>query len=196
MRSGRLAVVALGAALALAALAAAAPAAEKKEAAPKPGAARMERAAPPGPGMPGCGMGAGMGAGMEGCCLQGHGAMRGGMGMGRGMGMGPGGARLRALGLTPEQMKKLADIRDRQERGAIQARADLATAALDLRQALRADKPDRMKIDGLIDKMARLRAGLQKARVASLLEMRALLTPEQLEKWRSGAPDPEEGEED
>ncbi len=84
-----------------------------------------------------------------------------------------------ALKLTDAQRAKVADIRERQMRRGIQLRADLALARLDLRKLLRADKPSTTAIDAQIDRMARLRADLTKARIGSLLEMRALLTPEQ-----------------
>jgi Spy/CpxP family protein refolding chaperone len=146
--------------------------------------------------MKGMGMGpAGRGMGRRGCCMP----MRGGDGpaMGPGMGFGGGLERLHELDLSPEQKTKLMGIHDRQQRLAIQKQADVRLAELDLRQMLRDEKPDKMKIDAQIDKLARLRADLQKSRVAALLEARTVLTPEQLKKWREGpAGDKDEGEEE
>ena len=75
--------------------------------------------------------------------------------------------------------------------------ASVQLAALDLRKMMRADKPDVGTIERQIDKVASLRAALTKNRVTGMLEARALLTPEQLEKLRSPhgsrtAPEPSE----
>jgi Spy/CpxP family protein refolding chaperone len=103
--------------------------------------------------------------------------MRGGPGMGRG---GPAGAQLRdKLNLSDDQKAKLADIRDRQERASIPVNGDLRIASLDLRKLMRADKPDKGAIDTQIDRIASLRASLQKSRVAGHLEARGVLTPAQ-----------------
>ena len=128
----------------------------------------------------------GAGGGATGCgpmCCRGMGGPMGGPGMG-GPGMGRGGfaGALHALDLTDAQRAKLADIHERQMRRDIQARADLAIARLDLRKAMRAEKPEAFAINAQIDKVARLRTDMAKSHVASLLEARALLTPEQLKK--------------
>jgi len=99
-------------------------------------------------------------------------------------GHGPGGGMgspemQKKLNLTDDQRTRLADIRDRQARAAIPIRSDLEIAGLDMRKLMRADKPDSKAIDAQIDKMAGLRARLQKSRVASMLEARAVLTPAQ-----------------
>ena len=98
-----------------------------------------------------------------------------------GAGRGAGRAQeLRAkLNVTQDQKTRLADIRDRQAREAIPIQGDLRLAHLDMRRLMRADKPDLRAIEAQIDKISGLRARLQKARVASRLEARALLTPAQ-----------------
>jgi Spy/CpxP family protein refolding chaperone len=103
----------------------------------------------------------------------------GGPGMRRGAG-GMGREELREqLNLTDDQKSKLADIRDRQVRAAIPIEADLRIAGLDLRKLLRAERPNQQAIDAQIDRVAGLRARLQKSHVASMLEARAVLTPAQ-----------------
>jgi len=113
----------------------------------------------------------------------GHGAGHGGPGMGARTRMGPGEAGrgdLRAkLNLTADQKDKLAEVRERQARRAIPIRADLELAALDLHKLMRADRPDQRQLDAQVDKIAGLRASLEKARIAAMLEARALLTPAQ-----------------
>ena len=126
-------------------------------------------------------MGAG-GPGMQGPGM--HGPEMGGPGM-RGMGMRERHMEmLRELDLSKEQREKMADLREKHERAAIRMRADLQTARLDLRRLMRADKADRMAIDRQIDRMAQMRADMQKARVGMMLDMRGLLTPEQRERAR------------
>jgi Spy/CpxP family protein refolding chaperone len=132
-----------------------------------------------GAGMPGCGMKGGVGEGAEG------GPMRG-PGMGARMGADPGAMLLHGLDLTPEQQKKVADVHEGLQRQMIQNQADLRIAAMDLEKLMHAETPDQARIDAQIDKIAGLRTAMAKARVASLLEVRAMLTPEQLKKWQAG----------
>jgi Spy/CpxP family protein refolding chaperone len=141
---------------------------------------------PGGKGMAGCGMKGGMGKGMAGGPMCGP-------GMGPGMGAGHGAMMLHGLDLTPEQQKKVAVIHERAQRQMIQQQADVRIATMDLQQLMRAETPDKAKIDAQIDKVAQLRAGMQKSHTATLLEVRALLTPEQLKKFQ---PLPMGGEED
>jgi Spy/CpxP family protein refolding chaperone len=146
-----------------------------------------------GHGMMGHGMAQGMGPGMgPGAGRDGPGAAapHGDMGSGPGdgpddgLGMGQGIAMLHQLDLTPAQREKFADIHERAMKQNIQAGADLQIARLDLAKLMRAETPDGRAIDAQIDKLAGLRAGIQKSRVAALLEARALLTPEQQKKLR------------
>jgi len=88
------------------------------------------------------------------------------------------------LKLTDEQRTRMRDIMDQQRRHAIQSRADLQIARLDLGKLMRADDPDASAIDAQIDKLARLRADLAKSRVASLMEAREVLTPEQRDQLK------------
>ena len=140
--------------------------------------------------MKGCGMKGDMGKGMPGCGMKGGMGMAGGPacgpGMRPGMGAGHGAMMLKGLDLTPEQQKKVALIHERQARLMVQAEADLRIATMDMRQLMRAETPDKAKIDAQIDKLAQMRAGMEKSHTATLLEVRALLTPEQLKKFQAG----------
>jgi Spy/CpxP family protein refolding chaperone len=102
---------------------------------------------------------------------------------------------LAQLGLTDQQRDRIAEIRDRHQREAIEQRARLRLARLDLHKLLRADRPDRGAIDRQIDELARLRAELGKARIGSMLEVRSVLTPAQQRRLKSlrGARVPREG---
>lgn len=118
--------------------------------------------------------------------------MRGGPGMGPG---GPGGmrggmmhARLAQLDLSASQRERLATIRESQQRKGIQMRADLQLARLDMAKLMRAENPDQSALNGQIDRLARLRADAAKARLSGHLEMRSVLTSEQIKKLRERGP--------
>jgi Spy/CpxP family protein refolding chaperone len=102
--------------------------------------------------------------------------------MGGGAGLGP--RMAEELNLTTEQREKMKAAREREQRKAIQTRADIQLARLDLRKLMQADKPDQKAIDAQIDRIAGLRTGLEKSRVATMLEFRASLTPEQQKKLK------------
>jgi Spy/CpxP family protein refolding chaperone len=91
---------------------------------------------------------------------------------------------LEDLDLSRDQAKEIAEIRDEQRRRAIDRRAEIQVAALDLRKLMRANRPDRGAIEHQIDVIAHLRAELHKSRVDALLDMREVLTPEQREKLK------------
>jgi Spy/CpxP family protein refolding chaperone len=96
--------------------------------------------------------------------------------------------RLEELDLTSQQRERIRDIHDRQRRNAIQARADLETAGLDLRKLMRDDTPDMRAINSQIDRIARMRAELRKSQVAAMFEARSVLTPSQREKLHDMGP--------
>jgi Spy/CpxP family protein refolding chaperone len=139
---------------------------------------------PGGKGMPGCGMKGGMGKGMA-----------GGPMCGPGVGAGHGAMMLHGLDLTSEQQKKVEIIHERAQRQMVQQQADVRIATMDLQQLMRAETPDQAKIDAQIDKLAQLRAGMAKSHTATLLEVRALLTPEQVKKFQAGPMGDEEEDE-
>jgi periplasmic protein CpxP/Spy len=127
-------------------------------------------------------LGAGPGMGPGG----GMGHMGGMGGMGRGAGMRHGGmARAFAmLDLTDDQRTKLQAVHEKQQRKNVQAHADLQIARMDLRDLVQAEKPNTTAINTQIDKMAKMQAEQRKSQVATLLEARALLTPDQQKRLR------------
>jgi Spy/CpxP family protein refolding chaperone len=161
-----------------------------------------------GAGRGGCGMHGGMGAGQCGPGMHGgmgagqcgpgmHGGMGAGLcGPGLGCGNGLGIERLHELGLTPQQKTKLMDIHERWQRLAIQKQADIRIAMLDLQKLVCSEKPEKVRIDAAIDKVARLRAELAKSCIGARLEACSLLTPEQLKECREGALQGDEEEEE
>jgi Spy/CpxP family protein refolding chaperone len=202
MRKNLWKAVAVTVVLALVTTAVSALAADKQEK-PAPCPMSVAKAAPA--QAKGCAMtapAAGAMQGCGGCCCMRGGAMRGcrmaatggmagagmgpGAGMGCGMGMGCDPAALKGLDLTAEQQRKVTDIHERMQRKHIQADADLRLAQMDLHKLVRAESPDRAKIEAQIDRIARLEADMHKARVGTQLEVRSLLTPEQLKKLQAG----------
>lgn len=139
-----------------------------------------------------CGMGGGHGQGMRmGPGGMGHGGMGGpGMGMrgpggpGMGRGMRHPAMMFAMLDLSDAQKDKMRDIHERAARTQIQARADMQIARMDMAKLMRADNPDQGAINAQIDKMAQIRAGMQKTRAAAMLEARAQLTPDQRKKMK------------
>jgi Spy/CpxP family protein refolding chaperone len=139
-------------------------------------------------GQAGCGMHGGMGPGGMRCggAQAPDDRMGCGMGPDAGMGMACDPAKMKELGLTPEQQQKMADIHDRMQRQDIQAEADLRIAQLDMQKLMQSESPDRVKIEAQIDRIAGLEAAVKKARIAAQLEVRSILTPEQVRKMHAG----------
>lgn len=130
--------------------------------------------AQPEPGMGGMG-GGGFGGG-------GRGGWRGGrgrMGSPQGQDMRP---VWESLGLSKDQLEKVHEILDDQEKSSGKDRADLQAARGDLEKMMEADEPDRSAIESQIDTMERLQAEIQKSSAWAMLDARKLLTPQQRKK--------------
>ncbi len=89
------------------------------------------------------------------------------------------------LELTPEQQGKFDEIRKARHDEAAAFHEEMAKLRPQFREALKDPKADEAKIDGLIDEMAKVRAAHLKSAIRSFKEMEKVLTPEQLEKFRS-----------
>ena len=162
------------------------------------GTMAMHDEAEGGPGAPGMSMGhggpggpGGMAHGGMGPGMHGGAGMHGGMGMhgGRGM-MHRGGARkmhmrMAQLDLTDAQRDKLHALHESNARKAVQRRADLKLAQMDLRKLMRADKPEQTALNAQVDRIAKLRADGVKAAIDTRLQARTVLTPEQWKKLHS-----------
>jgi Spy/CpxP family protein refolding chaperone len=121
-------------------------------------------------------------------------------GMGPGLGFhhgGPGGPmarrgramamrmRLAQLDLSDAQRAKLRDLHEAHARRAIQRRADMQLARLDLHKLMSADRPDPGAVNAQIDRLAKIHADGLKAAFEMRMQARAVLTPEQLRQLRS-----------
>ncbi len=109
--------------------------------------------------------------------------MHGGHGM-KGRSGGKHAMMMAKLDLSDAQRTRMRELHVAAKRKSIQAGADLQLAKLDLHQLMQQDKPQRSAIDAQIDKLARLKADQHKARVGTMLEAKALLTPEQQKKMK------------
>lgn len=118
--------------------------------------------------------------------------MMGGPGKGPEMmkpGGGPGGhgffiGMKKELGLSDAQVEKLKSIRVRNEKKAIQDRADVEIMELELRELMSEDDVDVKAVDRKIDQIAAQRAKMQKNRIHAMLEAKKVLKPEQREKLK------------
>ena len=109
--------------------------------------------------------------------------MRGGM---HGMRHGGFMARWADLDLSDEQRDKIRDLHDAQARKAVQRRADIQLARLDLHKLMREERPNSASVSMAINNIARLHADGLKARFETHMQARALLTPEQRQKLLDG----------
>jgi Spy/CpxP family protein refolding chaperone len=103
------------------------------------------------------------------------------MGMGAGMGWAHGEGVIGELELTDNQRDRIRDLRTAHQKDMVKRRADLRIARIELRELIDSDA-DRAQIDAKIEQIGQLRTEMQKAQVGHRLEVKELLTPEQLEK--------------
>ncbi len=113
-------------------------------------------------------------------------------GPGRMRGQGPEAGRMhqnmmQMLNLTPEQQKQMAGFRDAFQKKMITTRSKVDLARVDLRQLVAADKPDRAAIDSKLKEISDLQYQQKVDLVDHLLDVRGILTPEQLKIWKQHA---------
>jgi Spy/CpxP family protein refolding chaperone len=89
------------------------------------------------------------------------------------------------LGLTDQQTDRLRQIVVDAKKNTIKTRADIAVRGIELREMLRADKPDRETIMKKVQEISDLRGQIMKQHVESLLAAKTVLTPEQQKKMRA-----------
>jgi Spy/CpxP family protein refolding chaperone len=90
-----------------------------------------------------------------------------------------------ALGLTDEQADRLRQIMVEAQKSAMKTRADIGIRRIELRELIRADKPDRDAVMKKVQEISDLRGQMMKQRVDSLLAGKSVLTPEQQKKIRA-----------
>lgn len=90
-----------------------------------------------------------------------------------------------ALGLTDDQADRLHKILVGVEESSIKTRSDIAVRGIELRELLRADKPDRDAVMKKAEEISQLRGELMSQRLQAMLDAKNVLTPEQQAKIRN-----------
>jgi flagellar basal body-associated protein FliL len=86
------------------------------------------------------------------------------------------------LGLEGPQVERLRQIALEMEKANVKTRAEIEVRSIELREALRADKPDRDEILKKVQEISDLRGGMMKQDVEAILAAKSVLTPEQQRK--------------
>lgn len=90
-----------------------------------------------------------------------------------------------ALGLTDDQATHLRQIVVDTEKSSVKTGAEMAVRGIELRELLRADKPDRQAVMKKVDEISSLRQEMMRQHIDALLNAKNVLTPEQQKKIRS-----------
>lgn len=88
------------------------------------------------------------------------------------------------LGLTPEQIRTLKEVRADFQRGTITRTAEIKLAAVDLRGLMEQDTLNLPKVEAQVRKIASLHADQRVAGIKMVQAGKAVLTPEQREKFQ------------
>lgn len=86
------------------------------------------------------------------------------------------------IGLTDKQIAKIEEMRTARREASIKRKADIELMELKVKTYLKEGKIDRGKLEKLIRQAADLKTGMQITHINHLLDLRELLTKEQLEK--------------
>lgn len=86
------------------------------------------------------------------------------------------------LGLSAEQVQRLEALRSDFRKEAIRRSADVQIAELELRELLRQDPVDLVKVEAALRKLEGLRTELRLTRLKAIEQGKAVLTPEQRQK--------------
>jgi Spy/CpxP family protein refolding chaperone len=90
-----------------------------------------------------------------------------------------------ALDLTPEQVKALEEFRKAREEERRAFRDEMAKLRTEMRELARDPQANQGKLDALIDRTAKLRAGREKAAFRDRIERDKIFTPEQRERMKA-----------
>jgi len=88
------------------------------------------------------------------------------------------------LALTPDQERSLRELRANYEKEAITRTSEIRVAELELEGLLEQEKVDLAKVEVQTKKVALLRADLRLARIKTIEAGKAVLTPDQQEKFK------------
>ena len=93
------------------------------------------------------------------------------------------------LGLSPDQVKKLEQLRDNFQKQSIRHDADLRIVELDLAALLDHDPVEMGKVEGKAREAEKLRADLRIARIRAIEQAKGLLNAEQKKKLQEIGPE-------
>jgi len=88
------------------------------------------------------------------------------------------------INLTDDQASRLRQIVVNTEKSAIETRARMAVDGIELREMLRADKPDQDAVMKKVEHISSLRGQMMKDGVQAILEAKTVLTPQQQKQLR------------
>lgn len=121
--------------------------------------------------------------GKKGQCMTGTGS---GQGMGPGFGRPGKGRHLgQLLDLSTQQQQKMHDLQFAFQKKTLNFRDELGKKRLEQKALLENSTIDWKKVDELTDEIAKLRASMEKEKMRQRVEMKKILTPEQLKKFES-----------
>jgi Spy/CpxP family protein refolding chaperone len=83
------------------------------------------------------------------------------------------------LHLEGPQIERLRQLALETEKASVKTQAEIEVRGIDLREALRADKPDRDEILKKVQEISDLRGQMMKQHVEAILGAKAVLSPEQ-----------------
>jgi len=86
------------------------------------------------------------------------------------------------LKLTNDQIKQLHDLKSSFEKDAVKIKAEIDLVAIDIKDEMRKDDPDKSKVDALAEKLSAAGSKMLKLRLSNMLETKKILTKEQFEK--------------
>lgn len=86
------------------------------------------------------------------------------------------------LGLDQEQMEAVRNVRNDMRREMIRIKSDMELKKIDFHEELQKEKPDKARLDKLIDEISALAADRSRIMLKTRVNMVELLTPEQKKK--------------
>ncbi len=89
------------------------------------------------------------------------------------------------IGLSKEQLAKIRDIKFSTDKKVVKLRNDMELKEIDLKAELSKEKPDMTKIERLIRAKHSIMADIELAKVKEYLQIKDILSEEQLEKLRA-----------
>ncbi len=89
------------------------------------------------------------------------------------------------LGLTQEQISKIKDLKFSTDKEVIRLRSDMELKEIDLREELSKDSPDMNRVKNLIKAKHSIMAEIELAKVKEYIGVKKILTPEQIEKFKT-----------